>query len=107
MFFFLAFEEVGYVVSMALCGRTVLDLVWWEKFDLVVVDVFLPDLMGFDVAEALKRLRIPFVFIFGVHKGGKVFVMVVEKYGVLGYFEKSFEWRVLFEVVVWVVLAFM
>jgi len=27
--------------------------------------------MGFDVAEALKRLRIPFVLMSGVHKGAR------------------------------------
>ena len=94
-----AFEEAGYLVTTALRGRTALDLARREKPDLVVVDVLLPDLMGFDVAEALKRLRIPFVFMSGVHKGGKAAQTATQKYGALGYFEKPFERRALLELV--------
>src|SRR5882672_3197801 len=65
-----SFEEAGYLVFTAARGRTALDLAKKEKPALAVVDVLLPDLMGFDVAEALKRLRIPFVLMSGVHKGG-------------------------------------
>lgn len=89
------FEEAGYAVSTALRGRTALDLARREKPDLAVVDVLLPDLMGFDVAEGLKRLRIPFIFMSGVNKGGKVATTAIQKYGALGYFEKPFEGRAL------------
>jgi two-component system OmpR family response regulator len=94
-----AFEEAGYAVLTALRGRTALDLARREKPDLAVVDVLLPDVMGFDVAEALKRLRIPFVLISGVHKGGKAAANAITKYGALGYFEKPFERRALLELV--------
>src|SRR4051812_19120497 len=58
-----AFEEAGYEVQKALRGRTALDLARKEKPDLAVVDVLLPDLMGYDVAEGLRRLGIPFLFM--------------------------------------------
>src|SRR4051812_48781159 len=70
-----------------------------ERPDLVVVDVLLPDLMGFDVAEALKKLRIPFIFMSGVHKGGKASGNALGKYGALAYFEKPFERTALLEAV--------
>ena len=57
-----SFEEAGYAVQTATRGRSALELARKEKPDLVVVDVLLPDLMGYDVAEGLKRLRIPFIF---------------------------------------------
>ena len=86
-----AFEEAGYQVQTAARGRTALELVRKERPDLVIVDVLLPDLMGFDVAEALKRLKIPFIFMSGVHKGGKVSSNATGRYGALAYFEKPFE----------------
>ena len=86
-----SFEEAGYVVHTAARGRTALDLAKKEKPALAVVDVLLPDLMGFDVAEALKRLRIPFVLMSGVHKGGNASTMAISRYGALAFFEKPFE----------------
>jgi hypothetical protein len=55
--------------------------------------------MGFEVAEMLKRLKIPFFFISGVHKGGNTGSGAVAKYGALGYFEKPFERKALLEAV--------
>src|SRR2546428_13051592 len=86
-----SFEEAGYLVFTASRGRTALDLARKEKPALAVVDILLPDLMGFDVAEALKRLRIPFVLMSGVHKGGKTNATAPSKYGALAFFEKPFE----------------
>src|SRR5260370_28048311 len=86
-----AFEEAGYIVATAARGRTALELARKERPDLAVVDVLLPDLVGFDVAEAFKKLRIPFIFMSGVHKGGKASAMALGKYGELAYFEKPFD----------------
>src|SRR3954469_19861569 len=94
-----SFEEAGYLVFTAARGRTALDLAKKEKPALAVVDVLLPDLMGFDVAEALKRLRIPFILMSGVHKGGKASANSIGKYGALAFFEKPFDRRALLEAV--------
>ena len=94
-----AFEEAGYQVFTALRGRAALDLARREKPDMAVVDVLLPDLMGFDVAEGLKRLGIPFILMSGVHKGGKAATNAVAKYGAAGYFEKPFERQALLDLV--------
>jgi two-component system OmpR family response regulator len=98
-----AFEEAGYVVQTAARGRTAVELSRKERPDLAVIDVLLPDLMGFDVAEALKRLRIPFIFMSGVHKGGKASANAIGRYGALAYFEKPFERSALLEAVAQVV----
>src|SRR4051812_38515507 len=90
-----SFEEAGYAVHTAARGRAALELARKEKPDLVVLDVLLPDLMGYDVAEGLKRLRIPFIFMSGVQKGGKSAANATGKYGALAYFEKPFERRAL------------
>jgi two-component system, OmpR family, response regulator len=94
-----AFEEAGYTVQTAARGRTAVELARKERPDLAVIDVLLPDLMGFDVAEALKRLRIPFIFMSGVHKGGKASANAIGRYGALAYFEKPFERSALLEAV--------
>jgi len=94
-----SFEEAGYTVYTAARGRTALDLARKEKPALAVVDILLPDLMGYDVAEALKRLRIPFLFISGVHKGGRTSSSMVTVHGALGFFEKPFERRALLDAV--------
>jgi DNA-binding response OmpR family regulator len=92
-----SFEEAGYAVLTAARGRSALEQASKDKPDLVVLDVLLPDLMGFDVAEGLKRLRIPFIFMSGVHKGGKSAANAKGKYGALAYFEKPFENRALLD----------
>ena len=94
-----SFEEAGYTVQTAARGRTALDLARKDRPDIAIIDVLLPDLMGFDVAEALRRLRIPFIFISGVHKGGKASSNALGKYGALAYFEKPFERSALLEAV--------
>ena len=94
-----SFEEAGYQVQTAARGRTALELARKEKPDLAVIDVLLPDLMGFEVAEALKKLRIPFIFMSGVHKGGKASGNALGKYGALAYFEKPFERTAMLEAV--------
>jgi len=86
-----SFEEAGYTVHKAAKGRNALDNARREKPALAVGDVLLPDLMGFDVAEALRRLRIPFLFMSGVHKGGRTSDIALSKYGALGFFEKPFD----------------
>jgi len=94
-----AFEEAGYSVLTAPRGRTALDLARKEKPVLAVIDILLPDLMGYDVAEALKRLRVPFILMSGVHKGGKAASIALDNYGALAYFEKPFERRKLLDAV--------
>ena len=94
-----SFEEAGYTVFTAARGRTALDLARKEKPALAVVDILLPDLMGYDVAEALKRLRIPFLLMSGVHKGGKTSMSVRAKYGAIAFFEKPFERKALLDAV--------
>mgnify|MGYP000226285726 CR=1 FL=1 len=84
-------EDAGYVVQTAQRGRAALDLVKKEKPDVAIIDILLPDVMGFEVGQALRRANVPFVFMSGVHKGGKASANAVGQYGAAGYFEKPFE----------------
>jgi two-component system, OmpR family, response regulator len=94
-----SFEEAGYSVVTASRGRNALDLARKEKPSVVILDVLLPDMMGFDVGEMLKRLKIPFIFISGVHKGGATAKAAGVKYGAAGYFEKPFDRKALLDAV--------
>ena len=90
-------ESEGWAPLAASRGRQALDLLALEKPAAAVVDILLPDMMGYDVAQALRRADVPFVFITGVFKGPRAAAEARAKYGALGYFEKPFEARKLAE----------
>src|SRR5581483_7614953 len=48
-------EEQGYAVDVAYTGRDALDWAAIVAFDLIVLDVLLPELNGFSVCRELRR----------------------------------------------------
>ena len=48
-------QGVGYLVETATTGEQALDKVKTAKFDLVVLDIKLPDILGDEVARLLRR----------------------------------------------------
>jgi len=48
------FAEDCHVVDIAACGRKALDVAPAAEFDVVVLDVMLPDIEGYDVVRALR-----------------------------------------------------
>ncbi|HZH04556.1 MAG TPA: response regulator, partial [Myxococcaceae bacterium] len=94
-------EEAGYQVTSAGKARTALDLARVERPQLAVLDVLLPDLMGFQLAEQLRKDHpgLPVIFLTGVFKGGKHAAEAKQKYGAVAYFEKPFEASKLLEAV--------
>lgn len=85
------FEDAGYTVSQAQRGKTALEKAKAEKPDVALVDVLLPDVMGYEIASLLRQLRIPFVLVSGVFKGGKHGLDAVQRHGAADYFEKPFQ----------------
>jgi DNA-binding response OmpR family regulator len=59
-------EAEGWVPVTASRGKTAIDAVGAERPAAAVVDVLLPDMMGYDVAHALRNALVPFVFMTGV-----------------------------------------
>jgi two-component system copper resistance phosphate regulon response regulator CusR len=57
--------ESGMICSLAPDGETALQMLRKDKFDLVLLDVMLPGLQGWDVLEAMRaqNLRTPVIFI--------------------------------------------
>ncbi|MBL8952945.1 MAG: response regulator [Myxococcaceae bacterium] len=93
------FEEAGYTVAAASKGKPALDLAKDSKAKLAIVDLLLPDMMGYQLADALRTALgdIPFVFITGVFKGTKHSTEALQRHKAAGFFEKPFDAKKLLE----------
>ena len=80
-------------------GKSALDAIPVQKPAVAVVDVLLPDMMGYEVAGALKKAGIPFLFMTGIFKGGRAASEARIQHGAAAYFEKPFEARRLLETI--------
>jgi two-component system OmpR family response regulator len=90
-------EAEGWTPIPVSKGRTALDVIPAERPSAAVVDVLLPDMMGYDVGAALKGAQIPFVFMTGVFKGGRAASDARAQHGAAAYFEKPFDAKKLIE----------
>ncbi len=95
------FENAGYEVLAANRGKGAVELAREGKPRAAVLDILLPDMMGYHLADALRREQpeLPLIFITGVFKGGKHALEARQKYNTAGYFEKPFEAKRLLEAV--------
>jgi two-component system, OmpR family, response regulator len=86
-------EESGFVVAPFPKGKPALEAARGLKPALAILDVLLPDMMGFPLAEALRGIfpNMPILFMTGVFKGGKHAEEVRTKFGSAHYFEKPFD----------------
>ena len=80
-------EREGYAITTASGGKEALDLVDQQRFDLVLLDILMPDIDGYTVLEQLKAREetrgIPVVMLTAVHEMDSVvrcFEMGVEDY---------------------------
>jgi two-component system OmpR family response regulator len=94
------FEEAGYQVMGAGKGKQALELAKGTAPAAAVLDVLLPDMMGYLLADGLRKEnpKLPIIFMTGVFKGGKHALDARQKYGA-SYFEKPFEAEKLLEAV--------
>jgi CheY-like chemotaxis protein len=78
------FTEAGYQVQLASNGREALSAVRRERPDLVVLDVMMPEMNGFDVAAVLKNdpqtMEIPIVIVSIVQDRDRGFRLGVDRY---------------------------
>ncbi|RKY36320.1 MAG: hypothetical protein DRP78_03950 [Candidatus Omnitrophota bacterium] len=82
-------EQKGFDVSVIYRGGQVLAKVETEKFDIVFLDLFLPDIHGLDVLRSIKAAgnNIP-VVIFSAY-GSKENLTQATKLGISGFFAKD------------------
>jgi two-component system, OmpR family, response regulator len=83
-------EAEGWEAVTALRGRSGLDEIAHQLPSAAVVDVLLPDMMGYEVGAALQKAGVPYVFMTGVLKGGRAATEARQQHGAAGYFEKPF-----------------
>jgi CheY-like chemotaxis protein len=95
------FEQAGYQVISASRGKQGVEVARLKAPELAVIDILLPDMMGQQVAEALRQdnPKIPLIFVTGVFKAGRHAIDARNKFGPVGYFEKPFEGEKLLEAV--------
>jgi signal transduction histidine kinase/DNA-binding response OmpR family regulator len=78
------FTEAGYLVSLAANGREAIAVVRRDRPDLVVLDVMMPEMNGFDVAAVLKNdpqtMDIPIVILSIVQDRDRGFRLGVDRY---------------------------
>jgi CheY-like chemotaxis protein len=87
-------EEEGYNVKTASSGKEALAKLRKEKFDLVLLDFFMPEMSGRDVAEEirkdkkLKNLKLAFLTVAQYGKHG---MDELKRLKVLDYIQKPFD----------------
>lgn len=83
-------NEEGYVVTVAEDGRTALDLIAQDPPDLVILDVMMPHIDGFDVCRHIRKTReVPIIFLSAKNQvGDKVAGL---RLGADDYLSKPFE----------------
>lgn len=55
--------EVGYNVGYVLDGKTAADKIEENNYDLILLDIMLPEIDGYELMEYIERLNIPVIFI--------------------------------------------
>ena len=92
-------EGEGYKVTASLDGTQLSDVLGEEPLDLILLDVGLPWVNGFELAEILKESNdlkdIPLIFISG--KADDLDLMRGKKLGAVGFLKKPFELKELKE----------
>lgn len=86
-------EQQGYRVDAVSNGSEALDLAATEKYDLIILDIMLPGISGFDVLENLNRfgIQVP-VIITSVLSSSERVVEGLDK-GAIDYIKKPFEFN--------------
>ena len=90
-------EQQGWTPVPVARGKSAIDAIPVEQPSAAVVDVLLPDMMGYDVAAALRKANVPFIFMTGVFKGSRAASEARAQHGASGYFEKPFDSKKLVE----------
>lgn len=88
-------EEEGFAVTCEKDGEWALQSLTRRLPDLLITDVLLPSLSGFDLVEALRDLpggeSVPVVVMSGIYRGSRHHKEARKTLGVRGYLDKPFE----------------
>lgn len=79
------FKDI-YDVSVALTGQDALNKIEQENFNLILLDIGLPDMSGYTIANILNQKKIPFIFL--TAKISKIDIEKGYEYRPLDYMKK-------------------
>ncbi|MBN8654015.1 MAG: response regulator transcription factor [Cytophagales bacterium] len=84
-------EQQGYAVDAVSTGGEALNLAATERYDLVILDVMLPGISGFEVLENLKRfeIKVPVIMVSALNSSERV-IEGLDK-GAVDYIKKPFD----------------
>lgn len=89
-------EIKNFEITLCDSGATALSKIKTSHFDLFVLDVMLPDIDGFTIAQEIKKLKIPAPFIFLTARALKEDKIKGYEIGALDYLVKPFDPEILF-----------
>ena len=81
-------ETEGYRCTCAFDGKAGADLIEEEHFDLILLDIMLPEIDGYELLEYIKPMGTPVIFL--TASGDKDDVMNAIKLGAVNYIKKPF-----------------
>lgn len=91
-------SKLGAILVLASGGQEAIDLLSKDVYAMVLLDVDMPGIGGFEVADAMKKMNLvyptPILFVTGVEKGGKKILKGYEL-GAVDYILKPFDARLL------------
>jgi len=84
-------EQQGYTVDAVTTGSEALSLAATESYDLIILDVMLPGLSGFEVLENLKKfeIKVPVIIVSALNSSERV-IEGLDK-GAIDYIKKPFD----------------
>jgi len=80
---------VGYETKQEFDGQQALDAIKREKFDLIIMDIMLPGIDGFEIMQRIKDMNIPVIFL--TAKNSVIDKVKGLKLGAEDYMVKPFE----------------
>ena len=84
-------DSSGYLTVAAYNCSKAEQLIWSDHFDLVLLDVNLPDGNGFDLCRIIKQARPELPVIFLTASGAEEDVVSAIRLGAVNYLKKPFE----------------
>ena len=84
----LYFQDAGYFFDHAYCALDALIAIQEKKYDMIILDLYLPDSIGFNVYDEIRKIDKKIKIILATAK--YLFFHEFRKFDICGYFEKPF-----------------
>jgi CheY-like chemotaxis protein len=87
-----ALESVGHHVDVYADGRTGVDYIAKEPPDLLITDIFMPEMEGLELIRRVRALQtdMPIIAISGISIEGSDYLHIAEKFGAIASLRKPF-----------------